>query len=72
MVRIHTLLSDGLGHATWSASFSLLNTVILAKSPFYFRVLVALKLLVSLISRLIACSVNNKRRQTHSHTDQLQ
>ena len=32
------------------------NAVVLAKSPRYFHALVALKLLVSLISRLVACS----------------
>ena len=47
------------------------NTAVSAKSPHYFLTLVALKLLVSLIGRLIACSANSRRqtnKQTHRTT----
>ena len=52
----------------------LLNAVVSAKSPHFFHALVALKLLVSLISRLVACSariVVDKQtdRQTDRQTD---
>ena len=48
------------------------NAVVSAKSPHYFLALVALKLLVSLISRLVACSARivvdrQTDRQTHTH-----
>ena len=50
------------------------NAVVSAKSPVYFRALVALKMFVSLISRLVACSpriVLDKQtdRQTERQTD---
>ena len=44
-----------------SASFSLLDVAVSAKALVYFRALVALKLLVSLISRLVACSARCKK-----------
>ena len=45
------------------------NVVVLAKSPDYFDALVALKMLVSLISRLVACSPSRQTdRQTHRTT----
>ena len=45
------------------------NTVVSAKSPHNFHALVALKLLVSLISRLVACSERIVvDRQTHRPT----
>ena len=47
------------------------NAVVSAKSPFYFHALVALKMLVSLISRLVACSpriVVDKQTHTHKTT----
>ena len=44
--------------------FSISNAVILAKSLVYFLALVALMLLVSLISRLVACSA---RIETDTH-----
>ena len=51
------------------------NAVVSAKSPHYFLALVALKLLVSLISRLVACSARivvdrhtHADRQTHRRT----
>ena len=45
------------------------NTVVSAKSPHYFHALVALKLLVSLISRLVACSARIVvDKQTHRPT----
>ena len=44
------------------------NAVVLAKSPLYFSCLVVLKLLVSLISRLVACSA---RIDVHRQADRL-
>ena len=46
------------------------NAVVLAKSPRFFLALVALKLLVSLISRLVACSARIVAdRQTDTQND---
>ena len=53
------------------------NAVVSAKLPHYFLALVALKLLVSFISRLVACSArivadkqtNNSRTQTNRQTN---
>ena len=50
-------------------SLSLSKAVVSAKSPFYFLAHVPLKLLVSLISRLVACSARIVvDRQTHRTT----
>ena len=57
--RMLTPLIEGLGH-----SFSIPSAVVLAKSLVYFRALVALQLLVSLISCVVACSA---RIETHTH-----
>ena len=63
--RVYTharTIIDGFGHA-----------VILAKSPFYFRALVSLKLLVSFISCVVAFSARKEtERRTHRHTDHVQ
>ena len=50
------------------------NAIVSAKSPHYFHALVALKLLVSLISRLVACSARivvdtQTDRQTDTQTN---
>ena len=49
-----------------NASYSISNAVVLAKSLVYFRALVVLQLLVSLISCVVACSARIETdRQTH-------
>ena len=57
------------GHGATRVSFSISNAVVLANRHFIFRALVALMLLVSLISRLVACSA---RISVDRHTDQVQ
>ena len=48
------------------------NAVVSAKSPHYFHALAALKLLISLISRPVACSPRIVvDKQTDRHTDQV-
>ena len=63
-LHTRTPLIDGLGHATWSALVlvSRSRTRYLEQNACFFRALVALKLLVSFIPRLVACSA--RRVQT--------
>ena len=71
--RMLTPLIDGLGHATWSLTMPVSRS----RTPsfwqnrhFSYRALVALKLLVSLLCRFVACSARivvdrQTDRQTH-------
>ena len=63
-------LIDGLGHATWSATMpvSRARTLSFHKNRHFFHALVAMKRLVSLLGRLVACSA---RIVADTHTDQL-
>ena len=57
-MHAHTII-DGLGHATWSVTVPVSRSQMPSFSQnchFSFRALVSLKLLVSLINCIVACS----------------
>ena len=70
-IRMHAQLIDGLGPRNVVAEVPVSRS----RTPCHFisQAFVALKLLVSLLSRLVACSARIVvDRQTHRHTDQVQ